>query len=186
MKIQTSGEVLNYQASPVIGKQLILTVADDLSEALDQIQGEPVEITIKPIREKRKRSRNANNYMWVLLTKLQNAGFGNARELYRRYIREYGVSEARAVPEAAFLLYKESYEKSGEGYQIERTGNSTWVNDKGERIAMTNFVQYAGSHVYNKRQMSQLLDGIVQDCKAVGIQTETPEELARMIEELND
>lgn len=185
MKIKVSGEVKDYLTSPVIGNQLTLSVQDNIAEQLDDLNGKPVEITIRPLSETQGRSKNANAYMWALLTELQNAGFGNAVTLYKRYIRENGVSVASELPERAFRTFEYSFTHLGEGFQIERTGHDTAIGETGQEIPMITFIQYYGSHVYNKRQMHQLLDTIIQDCKAVGIQTETPEELARMLEEWN-
>ena len=42
---------------------------------------------------------------------------------------------------------------------------------------------YFGSSVYSTKQMSRLIDYIVQDCRQVGIETMTPEELARIKED---
>lgn len=42
---------------------------------------------------------------------------------------------------------------------------------------------YYGSSQYNTKQMSRLIDEIVSDCKEHGIETLTPNELARMKEE---
>ncbi len=39
---------------------------------------------------------------------------------------------------------------------------------------------YYGSSQYNTKQMSRLIDNLVQDCKAVGIETDTPEEIERI------
>ena len=44
----------------------------------------------------------------------------------------------------------------------------------------TNVILYYGSSVYDTKQMSLLLDNIIQDCTALGIQTETPEMIAKM------
>jgi 2-iminoacetate synthase ThiH len=46
----------------------------------------------------------------------------------------------------------------------------------------TNVILYYGSSTYNQEQMTQLIDNIVQDYKAVGIETLTPVELARLTE----
>lgn len=43
-----------------------------------------------------------------------------------------------------------------------------------------NLILYYGSSTYNTEQMSRLIDNIVQDCKAVGIETMTPAELAAL------
>ena len=41
---------------------------------------------------------------------------------------------------------------------------------------------YYGSSTYDSKQMARLIDNIVQDCKAVGVETATPQELARLKE----
>ena len=44
----------------------------------------------------------------------------------------------------------------------------------------TNVMFYQGSSGYDKNQFSVFLDGIVADAKELGIQTETPDEIAKM------
>lgn len=46
-----------------------------------------------------------------------------------------------------------------------------------------NVILYYGSSVYDSRQMAALIDKIVQDCHAVGIETRTPEEIASIMEQ---
>jgi hypothetical protein len=41
----------------------------------------------------------------------------------------------------------------------------------------TNVILYYGSSTYNTAQMSLLIDHLVQDAKALGIETMTPQEL---------
>ena len=41
---------------------------------------------------------------------------------------------------------------------------------------------YYGSSDFDKEQMSRLIDNIVQDCRAVGIETLPPDKLAGMME----
>jgi hypothetical protein len=45
----------------------------------------------------------------------------------------------------------------------------------------THYRIYRGSHEYTSQEMSVFISGIVEECKEQGIQTETPEEIARMI-----
>lgn len=46
-----------------------------------------------------------------------------------------------------------------------------------------NLRAYYGSSTYDTRQMSALIDHIVQDCKQLGIETLTPDKLAAMMGE---
>ena len=41
---------------------------------------------------------------------------------------------------------------------------------------------YRGSHTYDSKEMSQLIEGTVSDCKMWGIETATPDEIRRMEE----
>lgn len=42
---------------------------------------------------------------------------------------------------------------------------------------------YKGSSLYNTKEMSLLIDGVVRECKELGIETETPDEIERMKQE---
>ena len=44
-----------------------------------------------------------------------------------------------------------------------------------------NVTVWYGSSVYDTKQMSRLIDAIVQDCKAAGIETMTPAELDALV-----
>ena len=44
------------------------------------------------------------------------------------------------------------------------------------------YYQIKGSSEYNTAEMSRLIDGIVSECKELGIETLPPEELKRMME----
>lgn len=169
MKLSTTATIADYKSSPVLGNILTLQLDDDISEQIDQLVKHRIEISLSKMSQKR--SKSANAYLWELLTALQDEGYGSAIDLYKQYIRENGVSAARAVPEEAFKTYKTSFIDEGIGFQIERTCENTWINENGEKVKMIEFVQYYGSHVYNREQMARLLDAVVQDCEAVGIKT---------------
>ena len=45
----------------------------------------------------------------------------------------------------------------------------------------TNVILYYGSSTYNTEQMSRLINLVVEDCKAQGVETMTPDEINRML-----
>ena len=45
---------------------------------------------------------------------------------------------------------------------------------------------YYGSSSFDKKQMSRLIDGVVQDCQAVGIETKTEAEIKSLLESWNN
>lgn len=129
---------------------------------------------IVTVKEQRKgRSLDANAYCWVLLDKLAEKLSIPKTEIYRRYIREIGGnSETVCVLEKAADKLCEGWEHNGIGWQAER------IPSKIE--GCVNVVLYYGSSTYDTKQMSRLIDMVVQDCKSFGIETLTPQELDRM------
>lgn len=130
--------------------------------------GKTYEVVVKP--QRKKRSLDANAYAWVLIDRLAEKLGRTKTEIYREYIRDIGgVSETVCVLEKAAEKLIEGWEKNGIGWQAET------VPSKIE--GCTNVILYFGSSTYDTAQMSRLVDMIVQDCKAQGIETMTPFEL---------
>ena len=134
-------------------------------------------LTIK--EKKERRSLDANALAWVLMDKLAEKLRMEKTEIYRQYIKEIGgVSETVCVLEKAADKLCEAWESKGIGWQTER------MRSKLDRCV--NVVLYYGSSVYDKAQMSRLIDMIVQDCKEYGIDTYDKAELDKMLEEWGD
>jgi predicted house-cleaning noncanonical NTP pyrophosphatase (MazG superfamily) len=132
---------------------------------------EKLSIEIKPYRERR--SLDANAYCFVLISKIAEKLNVSKEEIYRKAIREIGGnSEIVCVKNDAVKKLRQAWERNGLGWQTETFPSKI--------DGCTNVILYYGSSVYDTRQMSQLIDNIVQDCKALGIQTETPEQIAKL------
>ena len=122
-------------------------------------------------KHRQKRSKNANAYMWELFGKLSQKMNKSTEELYRNYIKEFGIfRDVELQPEAVKTL-EHVWSAYGLGWFCEEVDT---VNEK------TTLRLYYGSSSYNTKQMSNVIDAVVQDCKAVGIETMTPEELSRL------
>ena len=124
------------------------------------------------------RSLDANAYCWVLIGKLAAKTGISKSDIYRNAIREIGGnSETVCVQDKAVDKLCRGWCHNGEGWQAETS--------KSKIEGCTNVTLYYGSSVYDTKQMSRLIDSIVQDCKAVGIETMTPAELEVMKQEWN-
>lgn len=134
----------------------------------DMHEGKPYTAELKEYRKKR--SLDANAYAWVLIDRLAEKTGEPKTQIYRNLIREIGGnSETVCVLSGAVESLVSGWSKNGVG----------WVTDIGpSKIAgCTNVTLYFGSSTYDTRQMSRLIDLIVQDCKEQGIETLTPFEL---------
>lgn len=132
---------------------------------------EKLTIEIKPFRARR--SLDANAYCWKLIGDLAERLNAPREEIYRSAIREIGGnSEIVCVKNEAVKKLRQGWQRNGLGWQTETFPSKI--------AGCTNVILYYGSSVYDVRQMTQLIDNIVQDCKALGIPTETPAKIAEM------
>jgi hypothetical protein len=144
--------------------------ADALRWLVKFKQGKDYEI--KQVRQKR--SLDANAFCFVLLDKLSEALQTPKEELYRRYIREIGgVSDIVCVPTKAVDRLVATWESNGLGWQAEPFPSKL--------DGCTNVILYYGSSTYDTKQMSRLIDSIVQDCHSIGIETRSPEEIESLL-----
>ena len=86
-----------------------------------------------------------------------------------------GNTETICVREKAVQKLCDGWNKNGIGWQTEV------LDSKIE--GCKNVVLYYGSSTFDTKQMSRLIDNIVQDCKELGIETLTPQQLDALKEE---
>ncbi|MBO7318683.1 MAG: hypothetical protein J6V06_01505 [Clostridia bacterium] len=135
-------------------------------------------MTIDKVR--RKRSLYANAYFWVLADKLATAqGLPGTTEIYHKYIKEIGGNReiVCVIEEAADKLCR-GWEHNGLGWLTERFPSKI--------DGCVNVILYYGSSTYDTAQMSRLIELIIQDCKALGIETATAAELSLLLEGWRD
>lgn len=129
-------------------------------------------IEVKPYRKKR--SNSANAYAWRLMDEIaKNQGISK-EEVYLNQIGKVGVFKSIIINENAVDTMVHSWSLHGMGWIAQRIGNAK----------IEGFVEmalYYGSSSYNTKQMARLIDNIIQDCKALDIETKTPNEIADML-----
>lgn len=116
---------------------------------------------------KPKRSRNANNYAWSLITKIADALRLDKEEVYLDMLKHYGQSEMVSVlSEIDVKGYFKYYEKVGE----------TVLNGK----EFSHYKIFKGSSEYTTSEMNIFINGIVQEAEQLDIETLTPIEIERL------
>lgn len=131
------------------------------------------DLTIKEHRKKR--SLDANAYFWELVGQLADVLRITPKEIYRQAIQNIGGNyEVVPIKEEAVNRFKEIWENQGIGWPCIDMGPSKLTGYRNLRA-------YYGSSTYDTRQMSMLIDNIVQDCKAVGIETRSREDIDSLL-----
>jgi hypothetical protein len=123
-------------------------------------------VTVKEHKEKR--TKDQNSYLWTLINELANVLRISKEECYLKMLKRYGQMQViKVVTEGLPILLR-----AVKYYDIiSEDEHCTFVK------------VYMGSSEMNTREMSILIDGVISDCKEQGIQTDTPEELARLKKE---
>lgn len=149
-----------------LNKQLIINVPLDTEIKEDK----KYDLT----EHKEKRSKNANAYLWELLGKLQDKLIIPKEDLYKNYIREIGAFDTLAIKNEAVETFVREWNARGLGYQVELITSNDVV---------TELAIYYGSSAYNTKQMSNLIELVIEDCKEQGIETKSADEIRSMIGE---
>ncbi len=150
---------------------LMLNERESLS-SLEELKEDKLSIEIKKYRKNR--SLDANAYMWVLISKLEEKINISKDIIYKDAIRNIGVYEVIPVKNEAVERFTEAWTKNGLGWVCETT--------KSKLEGYTNILAYYGSSTYNTAEMSRLIDFIVQECKQLNIETMSRTELDSLIE----
>lgn len=124
---------------------------------------------------KNTRSLDANAYLWVLLTKLQDKLSIPKEELYKNYIQKIGSSEILPVKNEAVDKFREAWQRNGLGWITETT--------KSKLDGFTNVIAYYGSSSYNTAEMSRLINEVVDDCKEQNIETKSDSEINSLLKQ---
>lgn len=124
---------------------------------------------IKEHREKR--SLDANALLWVMLDKLADSINSTKEELYLRYVKDCGPFKDFTLTEDEAKTFRVAWGALGIGWQTEQVD---YAQD-GNRLIIR---AYYGSSTYNTKQMSRMLDAVLQDAKSVGIETMSERELS--------
>ena len=151
--------------------QVTLQTDKNILKDVEQLQDIDLSCVLKRWRESR--SLDANAYFWVLLDKLAEGLRVPKEEIYRNYIKQIGGNNSIVcVQDKALDELCEKWSSNGLGWQYDT------LESKLE--GCTTVILYYGSSTYDTEQMSRLIDMVVQDCKACGIETKTPDELAKI------
>lgn len=155
------------------GKQrLTFELGADFRAEYDRLHNCEVDLTVKKFRPKR--SLDANAYAWVLIDKIAERMRLTKAEVYKDHIQTIGgVSETVCVRDKAVDKLIQAWESHGLGW-------CSYIFPS-KLDGCTNVTLYYGSSTYDTKQMSALIDSLVQSCKILGIETLSPEKLDSML-----
>lgn len=148
---------------------LTLSLPRQYTEEMKALMGSEISAEIKKWRNRR--SLSANAYAWLLISKIAESTRPpmSKEAVYLEMLKRYGqtgiisVEAEKALPVKRELKYWES------------VGSGRVAGKEFEHIRL-----WVGSSNYDTSEMAIFIDGVVGECKDLGIETLPPHELERM------
>jgi hypothetical protein len=119
---------------------------------------------------KQKRSNDQNRYMWELISQIAERSGLRPNDIYRHAIREAGKYIDMKIIDRAYTSFCKMWADKGVGWWVE-----TERQDNGEVFCRA----YCGTSAYNSKEMSNIIDWVIEEAVWYDIETETPEQLER-------
>lgn len=123
------------------------------------------ELTVTAKKYRKKRSLDANAYAWKLISEIADKVRESKEKVYVNMLKHYGQS----------AVYQTKAEVNIEGYFKYYEFIGSRITDK--NIKLNYYRIFKGSSEYDSKEMSILIDGIIQEAENLEIQTMTPAEL---------
>ena len=122
------------------------------------------ELLIQVKKLSKKRSLSQNSYLWVLLDEIGEKVNRSKEDIYKTYIKDYGVFEILPIKNEAVESFIDKWSKNGLGWICEDLGES-------KLNGFTKIIAYFGTSTYSSKEMQRLLNAVVDDCQELGIST---------------
>ena len=156
-------------------KITLLVNERDCLNSIQNLKDDKLSIEIK--KKRNRRSLDANSYCWVLCDKiakeLSKESIVTKEEIYKDAILQIGRFEPVIVTEVAYENFKRIWENQGLGFLVQEVSHK----DKCVRINC-----YYGSSTYDTKEMSLLINLLVDLAKKYDIETKTETEINSLLD----
>jgi len=175
--MQTTGIITNLDIDYETRKPKISLILDTNSlDIVEQLKNEN-KLNIEMKKWYKKRSLDANAYCWVLCNNIANElsknGITTKEEVYRDAILQVGSFEPFIVQEKSFEKFKRIWEKQGLGFLVQEVSRQ----DKCIKVNC-----YYGSSTYDSKEMSLLIEILIQLAKSLNLETKSQNEINSLLE----
>lgn len=171
---ELTGKIHSVTFDYFSGKPMVtFTLNEDAKEMVDELKSQE-KLTLKVGKFTKKRSLDANAYCWTLISRMAEKLKIPKTEIYRQAIKEIGGnSDTVCIQDKAVSQLCDGWQRNGIGWQTETMPSKI--------EGCTNVVLYYGSSTYDSAQMSRLINIIVDECRQLGIETKSKEEVESLL-----
>lgn len=171
---ELTGKIHSVTFDYFSGKPMVtFALNENAREMVDELKSQE-KLTLKVGKYTKKRSLDANAYCWTLISRMAEKLKIPKTEIYRQAIKEIGGnSDTVCIQDKAVSQLCDGWQRNGIGWQTETTPSKI--------EGCTNVVLYYGSSTYDSAQMSRLINIIVDECRQLGIETKSKEEIDSLL-----
>lgn len=141
---------------------------ENITGSIDKIKDKLLRLTAKQYREKR--SLDSNAYAWVLMQKIAEAIQSDKWSVYLMMLERYSRAFTHIIVKPDIVDRVKA-----EWRTVRELGEITVNGMTGIQLQC-----YFGSSTFDTKEMSVFIDGLVDECRQLGIETLPPEEIERM------
>ena len=173
---ELTGTISGVSFSYMDGKPLVTFELNEKQSATNMVDAlkSCEKLSIKVDKFNQKRSLDANAYCFVLIGKIAEKTNVSKEEVYRAAVKEVGGNyDVVCVQDKAVEAFCEAWHKNGLGWQTDTMPSKI--------DGCTNVILYYGSSTYDVAQMSRLINIILQECRQLGIDTKSKEEIDSLL-----
>lgn len=175
--METTAKIVSFNKDYKTNKAIVTLMLDvkELEEIEQLSLFEKLTIVIKKFFKKR--SLDANAYCWVLCDKIakelcKDGTVITKEQVYKDAILQIGTFEPVITQEITFDKFKRIWEKQGLGFLVQEVSRK----DKCVKVHC-----YYGSSTYDSKEMSLLIELIIQLAKSLNIETKTQSEIDSLL-----
>lgn len=151
--------------------EITFTTNENITGSIDKTKDKLLRITVKQYREKR--SLDSNAYAWVLMQKIAEAIQSDKWSVYLMMLERYSRAFTHIIVKPDIVDRVKA-----EWRTVRELGEITVNGMTGIQLQC-----YFGSSTFDTKEMSVFIDGLVYECRQLGIETLPPEEIERMKQE---
>lgn len=177
--METTGIIVNTDTDVSTRKLKISLLLDTTNtDVVEQLKTEN-KLIIELKKWRKKRSLDANSYCWVLCDSIakelcKDGTIITKEDVYKDAILQIGSFEPFIVQEKTFDKFKRIWEKQGLGFLVQEVSKK----DKSVKVH-----GYYGSSTYDTKEMSLLIESLVELAKTLHIETKPQNEIDSLLRE---
>jgi len=175
--MELTGFIKNLSKDYKTDKPVIQLTINERGSISNLEELKDIKLFIKIKKYANKRSMNANNYFWKLLSDYSEQKNVDTIEEYKERVKRLGIFRRFRIEKKDINTFQKIWTGKGIAWFCE-VADTEYLG----KIEFKVIHAYYGSSSFNSKQMSRLINDLVEDCKEAGIETKSDNEIKSLIE----